>query len=191
MKNKTFASLSALTLGCIFAIGAHAQTITNISMLNFYQQAAQWGSSFNQDADHNWTNNSTIQIETGIATTTGVGISDRLYLQYNLNPKFGIGIMGQFVGIGSSFGAMEGTFEYALMQKYDFKLGAGLGVGYDFNAAKTSGQRVGGIMVEPYLFAAKKMTVNTFASIKYLMPVTGVGKFNSSGVFYIGLGSTF
>lgn len=159
--------------------------------LNFLSQAANWGTSFNTDVDHNWTNNSTLQYDTGIATTTGVGISDRLYAQYDISPKFGVGIMGQFVGVGSPFGAIFGTVQYALIQKFDFKIGLEVDAGYNFNAKDATGAKVGGIEVDPGLFASKKLTANTYATVKYLQPVQSTGKFDPQGVLYIGLGATF
>ena len=185
---KTFLALIAIAS---LAIGAQAQTTNTSAPLNFFQQAASWGTEFNTNADYNWTNNSTIQFDTGIATTTGVGIADRLYVQYNITPKIGVGIMGQFVGVGSPFGAIEGTFQYALIQKFDFKLGLETDAGYDFNAKDEAGTKTGAWTVEPGLFAAKKMTANTYATIKYLIPVETKGKFNPNGVLFVGMGTTF
>jgi len=169
---------------------AQTSSLTN-APLNFLSQAMTWGSSFNTDLDHNWTNNSTLQYDTGIATTTGVGISDRLYAQYNISPKFGVGLMGQFVGVGSTFGVIAGTLQYALIQKFDFKIGLEADAGYNFNATDRTGQKVGGIEVDPGFFAAKKLTANTYATVKYLQPVQSTGKFDPMGVLYIGVGATF
>ena len=184
-------TLIALIAIASLAISAQAQTTNTTAPLNFFQQAASWGTEFNTNADYNWTNNSTIQFDTAIATTTGVGIADRLYVQYNITPKIGVGIMGQFVGVGSPFGAIEGTVQYALIQKFDFKLGLEADAGYDFNAKDKTGTKAGAMTVEPGFFAAKKMTANTYATIKYLVPVETKGKFNPNGVLFVGMGTTF
>ena len=167
----------------VINIQAQSTSISNaIPTISFLDQAATWGTSFNTNADHNWTNNSTIQFDAGVATTTGVGLSDRLYVQYNIG-RFGIGAMGQFEGIGSTFGAIEGTFEYSLIQNYDFKLGAEIGAGYNINDKAFE--------TDPGFYAYKKMTLNTYAVMKYLVPVETKGKFQAAGLIYIGVGTTF
>lgn len=165
---------------------AKAQTNTPES---FLATATTWGSSFNTNADHSWTN-ATLQYDTGIATITGSGIADRLYVQYDIN-KFGLGLMGQFEGVGSPFGAIEGTAQYNLIEKYDFKLGVEVDAGYDFNALNGKGVKTGAIEVDPGLFTAKMMTANTYAEVKYLVPIESQRKFNPNGMLYVGLGATF
>jgi len=173
---------SVLCIGVI-NIQAQSTSISNaIPTISFLDQAATWGTSFNTNADHNWTNNSTIQFDTGMATTTGVGISDRLYVQYNIG-NFGLGVIGQFEGIGSTFGAIGGTFEYNLIQKYDFKLGVEASAIYNINDKAFE--------TDPGFYAYKKMTLNTYAVMKYLVPVESKGKFQAQGLIYIGVGTTF
>src|ERR1017187_7084607 len=103
---KTLLALSLVLL----AIGAQAQTTNTTPAQNFFYQVADWVQTYNTSPDHNWTNAS-IQMDSGIATVTGVGISDRLEIQKNFG-SFGAGVAGEFTGVGSAFNSIEGTFNY-------------------------------------------------------------------------------
>jgi len=181
---KKYIALTAIL--SLLAIGAQAQT-TNVN--NFFTQAISWGSAINYDPPYNWTN-ATIQIDTGIATTTGVGLADRLEIQYNIG-KFGAGAAGEFTGVGSTFNLLELTLAYSLVQKGDFKLDAEVGAGYDFNAKNANGQQDGSIVVEPGLGIYKVMTPKSYAVFKLLVPFEGTGKFDKSPKIFAGLGGSF
>jgi hypothetical protein len=172
----------------LFAVCTQAQTTNTTPTANFFTQAISWGSTINYYTAYNWTN-STIQIDTGIATTTGVGLADRLDIQYNIS-SFGIGAAAEFTGVGSSINLLEGTFAYSLMQRGDFKMDAELGAGFDFNGKNAKGQQDGSIVVEPGLGVYKVMTPKSYAVFKLLVPFESNGKFEKSPKIYAGVGGT-
>ena len=181
--------IAVIAVALLATIGAQAQTTNVNPTANFFTQAISWGSSINYDPAYNWTN-STIQIDTGIATTTGVGLADRLDVQYNIG-SFGIGAAAEFTGVGSSINLLEGTFAYSLMQRGDFKADGELGAGFDFNGRNSKGQQDGSIVVEPGLGIYKVMTPKSYAVFKLLVPFESHGKFEKSPKIYVGLGETF
>ena len=183
------ALLACFLIGSVFNVDA--QTTNAIPTLNFFQQAMVWGASLNMDPTYNWTNDThKIQIDTGVATTTGVGIADRLNIQDNFG-SFGIGIAGEFTGVGSTFNMLEGTIQYSLYQKGDFKMTLELGGGYDFNAKDNKGEIVGAMVGEPGIGIYKVMTPNSYAVFKLLMPVESHGKFETEPKIFAGVGGTF
>ena len=177
------------------AVNLQAQSVTN--SLNFVSQAEVWATSFN--TNNCWTS-ATMQFDSGLATVTGSGISDRINAQYDYG-CFGGGIMGQFEGVGSTFGEVEATTAWAVMEKYDFKFEYDLNGGYDFNndwtqLTVTKGVKLlkhesGAFVVEPGLGISKMLTGNTYATMKYLFPMEAHGKFVPAGVVYVGVGCTF
>lgn len=156
---------------------------------NFFTQAMTWGSHINMDPAYNWTN-ATIQIDTGIATTTGVGIADRVNVQYNKG-SFGFGGAFEFVGVGSTVNLVEGTVAYSFFQRGDFKWDVELGGGYDFNGEDQHGQRVGSAVIEPGTGIYKIMTPNSYAVLKMLIPWESHGKFQNNPKICAGVGGTF
>ena len=70
--------LIVIAMTSVFAaVCSHAQVSTNIP--NFFQQMATWGTTFNTNADHNWTN-TTLQFSpngsvTAVAGTLGYTVS--------------------------------------------------------------------------------------------------------------------
>ena len=173
----------------LFAVAAQAQTTNTSPSVNFFQQAITWGGNINYDPAYNWTN-STVQIDTGIATTTGVGLADRLDIQYNKG-SFGFGAAAEFTGIGSSFNLLEATLAYNLIQRGDFKMDVESGVGYDFNGKDHTGTMVGCIVVEPGFGLYKVMTPKSYAVLKLLLPFETTGKFDKNPKIYAGVGGSF
>ena len=165
---------------------AYGQTTNQIP--NFFNQVATWGTSFNTNADHSW-DASTISLDTGIATVTGIGISDRLNADYSIS-KFSLGAMAQFEGVGSAISELEATAKFALVQKYDFKFGLTFGAGCDFNNIAT-GRRTSAAVFEPGLFASKIMTASTYATTSLTVPIETRGKFNTIPTLYVGMGARF
>ena len=162
---------------------------TNAPQTTFVQDVATWTTSYNLAPDHAWTNQ-LWQLDTGVATVTGSGISDRIALTRNFG-SFQGGIMGQFLGLGSAFDQVQGQFGYCLVQQADFKLVASLGAGYDFAARNGAGSKVGAMVVEPGIYAYKMMTSKTYAGVGYTSPVRSVGKFDANGVITAYTGFTF
>jgi hypothetical protein len=216
MKNmKVFLALTVAMAA--FAASVQAQTPaaplpgqffgTNLPAIetSFLTQLTTWGTALNTNADHNWTNSS-FQIDTGTATVTGSGISDRLQIQKNIG-AFGFGAVAEFVGVGSSIGELQGRGSYSIYQKYDLKIDFLLGGGWDFNTAydsvtmvsqgkgqpptRVTKQEHGAIVVEPGIGLSKMMTYNTYATAQYSFPIESHGKFNAAGVIYAGLGVSF
>lgn len=186
---KTFLTLIG---AAVLALTASAQTnqLGSLPLVNFFNQSANWGTSFDTNADHDW-NASTISLDTGIATVTGGNISDRLNAQYSKG-KFSIGVMGEFQGVGSAFSVFEGVVQFSLIQKYDFKLGVTIGVGYDLNnGVNTSAGKKGAFIIEPGFFAAKIMTANTYAVASITFPWESRGTFNQVPTVYAGVGTRF
>ena len=162
---------------------------TNAPQTTFVQDVATWTTSYNLAPDHAWTNQ-LWQLDTGVATVTGSGISDRIALTRNFG-SFQGGIMGQFLGLGSAFDQVQGQFGYCLVEQADFKLVASLGAGYDFAARNGAGSKVGAMVVEPGIYAFKMMTSKTYAGVGYTFPVRSVGKFDANGVITAYTGFTF
>ena len=158
---------------------------TNSPAGPFINTLANWVTSYNTNLV--WTNG--FAIDTGIATTTGQKIADRLEIIDNIG-SFEVGISGQFTGVGSAFNQVEGIFGYTLMSKYDFKMAVELGAGYNFDALSTKGNK-GAIVIDPEIAIYKAITQNTYMTAKYGFPIQSVGKFNNLGVFYVGTGFTF
>ena len=199
MKKNIMAVIGVAAL--LATVNLQAQSVTN--SLNFLSQAEAWATSFN--TNNCWTN-ATMQFDSGVATVTGVGLSDRINAQYDYG-RFGGGIMGQFEGVGSTFGEVEATTAWAVMEKYDFKFEVDLNGGYDFNndwtqvtvtkATKSSPLKTtltrqsGAYVAEPGLGISKLLTPNTYATMKYLFPIESHGKFQPAGVVYVGVGCTF
>ena len=193
MKNKL--TLATILCAAILANSLMAQTApaqffgTNAPQTTFIQDVATWTTSYNLAPDHAWTNQMW-QLDTGVATVTGSGISDRIALTRNFG-SFQGGIMGQFLGLGSAFNQVQGQFGYCLVQQADFKLVASLGAGYDFAARNGAGSKVGAMVVEPGIYAFKMMTSKTYAGVGYTFPVRSVGKFDPNGVITACTGFTF
>lgn len=192
MKNKLkiaiVALVGAVLSGCV-VLDVHGQTNSPNPELNFFQTAMSWASSLNTNADHSWTGTS-LAFDTGVATTTGVGIADRL----NVSKPFGsfaVGVSGEFVGVGSTFNLLEGTASYDLVNKYDFRMAVQVGAGYNWNATDSKGKTVGAMVVEPGLAIYKKMTLNTYSTVGISFPVLTKGKFEQQPKVYIGVGFTF
>lgn len=188
----------ALAAAAFLAAPAKAQpaTSTTTPPVNFFtneipeapflNQLATWATSFN--TNYTWSNG--FQIDTGVATITGGTISDRINLLDDIG-SFEAGARGSFLGAGSSFNELEAVGGYALVKTYDFKFCLEVAGGYDFNKANSHGKKTGAIVGEPGLAAYKLITKVTYATISYGFPVESVGKFNSTGVFYVGGGFTF
>lgn len=195
-KKFSFASgLGLLALAASLAIGlpAQSQTATNVVNLPtnnpatpFINQLGAWVTSYNTNLV--WTNE--FAIDTGVATTTGQKVADKLEFIDNIG-SFEAGASGQFTGTGSAFNEAEAVVGYDLVKKYDFRLAVELGGGYDWNATDGSGKKVGAFVIDPALAAYKKITQITFATIKYDFPVESVGKFDNVGTIYVGAGFTF
>jgi len=152
----------------------------------FINTLANWVSSYNTSLS--WSNG--MAIDTGVATTAGSQIADRLELIDNIG-SFEVGAAGDFTGVGSAFDSAEAIVGYALVQKYDFKLALELGAGYDFNRTDQHGKKVGAIAIDPEAAIYKLITVNTYATVKCGFPVETVGKFNAVPTIYVGAGFTF
>lgn len=182
-------SAGIAVIAVVFAVSAHGQTnqLGSLPLVNFFNQAANWGTSFDTNADHNW-DASTLSLDTGIATVTGGNISDRLNFQYSKG-SFSFGVMGEFQGVGSAFSEFEGIVQYSLIQKYDFKVGVTLGVGYDLN--NNIAAHKGAFIIEPGLFASKVMTANTYATMSLTFPWESRGTFNQVPTVYVGVGTRF
>ena len=193
--------IASIALAAGLVVSVHAQSTTppaNFFPTNapvespqttFIQDLGAWATSFDTTPAKNWTNQ-LWQLDTGVATVTGSGISDRVALTRNFG-SFQAGIMGQFLGLGSAFDQVQGQFGYSLFQEADFKLVASLGAGYDFAARNGAGTKVGAIVIEPGLYAYKMMTTKTYAGAGYAFPVRTVGKFDANGVITTFAGFTF
>ena len=179
---KTFAILCAI--GALLALTVHADTTNNAT--SFISNLGIWTTSYNTNLY--WTNE--FAIDTGVATTTGQKVADRLEIIDNIG-SFEIGASGDFTGVGSAFGSGEAIIGYDLVKKYDFKLAVELGVGYDNDAVNSRGIKDGALLIDPEVAIYKKITQITYATVKYGFPVESVGKFNSVGVIYVGAGFTF
>lgn len=174
-----------------------------VAATSFLNDVANWTTSFNTN---NLWSAQAFQVDSGVATITGGNIADRLNLARNFG-AFEVGIMGQFQGIGSAFGEVEGMVGYDLVEEYDFKLVVEVSGGYDFDktstdtvftpatkkakAITTITARTGAMVAEPTLAAYKMLTAKTYAAVKYGFPIESAGKFNNLGVFYVGAGFTF
>ena len=192
--------IAVIALAIVTLMSSNAQTIisstnppanlvpTNsaLAVTPFINTLGNWVTSFNESLY--WTNE--IAIDTGVATTTGQKVSDRLELVYNTS-SFEFGASANFTGVGSAFDQAEALVGYDLVNKYDFRFAIELGAGYDWNKTDSHGAKVGAIVIDPEVAAYKKITQNTYATIKYGFPIETVGKFNNIGVFYVGAGFTF
>jgi hypothetical protein len=185
---KKILSIIALVSGLMS--GAHGQAIqmpsfpTNFVAAPFLQTAATWATSYN--TNYVWTNG--ISIDTGIATTTGQSISDRLNFNYDLG-QFDLGIQGTFTGVGSAFDSAGVHGTWWLLKKYDLKLGPTLDLSYQIATSSATGKAV--LSIAPGVKATKVITGNTYATAEYSFPVVTAGKAVGNGTFYIGTGFTF
>jgi hypothetical protein len=192
MKKILITCLLTLTAGIVALAPApcRAQAIqipafpTNFVAAPFIQTAAQWATSYN--TNYVWTNG--ISIDTGVATTTGQSISDRLNVNYDIG-QFDLGAQGTFTGVGSAFDSagIHGTW-YAL-KKHDLKLGVTLDANYLIAQSAASGKTV--FSIAPGVKASKVITGNTYATAGYYFPVNTSGHATGSGTIYIGTGFTF
>ncbi len=151
----------------------------------FYTQVYEWASSYNTNLY--WTNEWTLS--TGVATTTGQKVGDRLKAGKNFG-DFHAGAEADFIGAGSPIQKMEVDAGWAWVNKYDFQFGPELGGGYDFHKADAKGKQ-GAIVVDPKLFARKKLGQNWYLEATYGQPFCSVGKFDAMGEIYTGAGTTF
>lgn len=176
----------------LLTVSAIAQTTpaqfynTNYPAAPFINTLGNWVTSYNTNLV--WTNE--FALDTGVATTTGSQIADRLELLDNIG-NFEVGASAQFTGVGSAFNEAEAVAGYDLVNKYDFRLALELGGGYDWNKLDSRGKKVGAAVVDPEIAAYKKITAVTYATVKYGLPVESVGKFQNTGVIYVGAGFTF
>ncbi len=190
IKNKILPVLSTVLLAA--TAGAQAQssnityTATNATnpaatnnLPDFLDQVAVWSTSFN--TNYNWTN-ITVQIEDGYKQVAGSGATDYLRAQYNMG-RWGFNVSGEFLGVGSPFTGVSGGADYALVQKYDFKLEAGLDAGYDRTHQAFA--------IEPGVRAVKLLTANTYAVLGLSVPWFAKGRFDGNPRFVIGAGLTF
>jgi hypothetical protein len=168
---------------------AMAQTTNTSPTLNFFQTAMNWASAYNTDTNYAIAN-AALMYDTGIKTVTGAGIADRLNVVKPFG-AFGVGVSGEFVGVGSTFNLLEGVTSYALLEKYDFKWVVQIGGGYDWNAKNAIGKTVGAMVVEPGMSLYKMMTHNTYSTVGISWQVESKGKFQQQPGIYVGLGATF
>lgn len=150
----------------------------------FLQQLGAWTTSY--DTTKNWTN--CISLDTGIATTTGSSIADRVQIKEN-NGNVAYGLSGEFTGVGSAFNQAEVVGDWYLVNKYDFKFGVTVGAGYYF--AESVATKKNCFVFEPGLTMSKLITANTYATMSYTFPVKTAGKFNNISTIYVGAGFTF
>ncbi|MDE2101201.1 MAG: hypothetical protein KGL39_28405 [Patescibacteria group bacterium] len=194
---KLFLALAVAAAAAIGSGVALAQNAVNAPPQNFFTNApaqvqpfintlANWATSYN--TNNTWQNG--LRLDTGVATTTGQQIADQIQLIDDFG-NFEIGISGKFTGVGSAFNSAEAIFGYGLLNKYDLKIFAQVGLGYDFNTVDSKGKKNGALLIDPGIEAVKKITANTYAVAGYFMPVETVGKFNTIGTLYIGAGFTF
>ena len=172
------------------AVGVQAQALQPqvpdlLTNVPFISKVATWATSYNTNLV--WTNG--VTLDTGIATTTGQNISDRLALNYDFAKYFGAGIHGTFIGVGSAFNTAGLNGEFYFLKKYDLKLGAELDLDYDIADSANSGKTV--FEIAPGLVASKAMTAQTYLTASWLFPVKTSGKNSGSGTIYIGSGFTF
>ena len=158
-------------IATVFAFSARGQTNAPVE-LNFFYQAADWGTSFN--TNFNWT--ATLQFEDGYNQTTGQGASDYLRAQYNFS-RWNVTAEGDFFGVGSALNAGE----------YDFKL--------ELNGL-VGGQKIPGtttlrLKVEPELKITKFMTRITYATASLSIPWEKGVTFDGTPAFRAGMGFTF
>ena len=192
---KVFSLKCSVVLAGLLALcipSASAQTnleqvpnqITN-QFTPFYQEVWTWGTTINTNLS--WTNE--VSLSTGVATTTGQSVSDRVKLDYNWS-SYHAGLEGDFIGAGSPIDKVEADAGWAFVNNHDFQFGPELGGGYDFKKTDSAG-RQGAIVVDPKLFARKKLTQSWFVEVTYGQPVWTVGKFQPLGQIYTGAGGTF
>lgn len=164
----------------------HAQSVTNApaGAQPFIAQLGQWATSY--DTTKSWTN--CISLDTGIATTTGSSIADRIQIKKNTG-NFAYGLRGDFTGVGSAFNQSEVVGDWYLANKYDFKFGVTVGAGYNFNISTATQKNC--FVFEPGFTMSKLITANTYATMSYTLPVQTVGKFNNISTIYVGAGFTF
>jgi len=168
-------------IATVFAFSARGQTNAPVE-LNFFNQAADWGTSFN--TNFNWT--ATLQFEDGYNQTTGQGASDYLRAQYNFS-RWNVTAEGDFFGVGSALNAGEGGIGFAIIQKYDFKM--------ELNAL-VGGQKIPGtttlrLKVEPELKITKFMTRITYATASLSIPWEKGVTFDGTPAVRGGMGFTF
>jgi len=179
-----------ILLATAAAVGARAQAIqipafpTNFVAAPFIQTAAQWATSYN--TNYVWTNG--ISIDTGVATTTGQSISDRLNVNYDLG-QFDLGAQGTFTGVGSAFDSAGIHGTWWVLKKYDLKLGPTLDLNYQIAQSVATGKTV--FSIAPGVKATKVISGNTYATAEYSFPVLTSGHATGSGTIYIGTGFTF
>lgn len=193
-KNKTILLIAAAAALAFGSFPVQAQTspapvtasITNApgSAAPFIQQLGVWATSY--DVTKSWTN--CISLDTGVATTTGSSIADRIQLKDNIG-SFAVGVNGNFTGVGSAFNQAEIVGDWYWVTKYDFKFGVTLGAGYNFGISTETQKNC--FVVEPGLTMSKLITQNTYATMSYTFPVQTVGKFNNISTIYVGAGFTF
>jgi hypothetical protein len=173
-----------------FTSAVRAQSIqmpafpTNLVAAPFLQTAAAWATSYN--TNYIWTNG--VSIDTGIATTTGQNIADRLNINYDFN-HFDVGIHGTFVGVGSAFDSAGIHGTWWLVKKYDLKLGPTLDLDYQIAESSRSGKTA--FSIAPGIKGTKVITGNTYATAEYSYPIRTSGKATGTGTIYIGTGFTF
>lgn len=179
-----------LLVGVLSAATAQAQAIqmpafpTNIVAEPFISTAAEWATSYN--TNYVWTNG--ISIDTGIATTTGQNIADRLNINYDKG-NFDFGVQATFTGVGSAFNSAGVHGTWWLVKKYDLKLGPTLDLSYLIAESAKTGTM--DFSIAPGLKMVKVIRGNTFAVASYNYPINTTGKAVGSGTIYVGTGFTF
>ena len=172
--------LLAVFAGLALALtGAQAQSTNQVP--NFLQTALTWGTSFNTNADHSWTN-TVLEVGVGYEQVTGAGATSVADIQYDLG-RWNVGADIQYFGVGSAINVVEAQGGFSLIQKYDLKVDADLRVGYDFNSQDA--------IIEPGLFLKKKMTYNTYAEVGASLPFELKSTFSRNPTFYVETGFTF
>lgn len=178
---KKIISIVAVVFLAFAALPAKAQTN---SQTTFIKQLGVWITSYN--TNNPWTD--CLSYDTGIATTTGKSIADRMQIMDNIG-NFAVGINGEFVGVGSAFNKASLVGKWYLLNKYDFKMGLTVSAGYDFGVSSVTKKNC--MVLNPGLTMSKKITANTFATMDYTYPIETVGKPNTISTIYVGAGFTF
>ena len=182
-QNQPMKKLKLFLLGlgglCALAVSSPAQTNAPTSVPSFLATSQSWLTSFNTNYTFTGV---TFEFSTGYKQQVGVNAASFATVQYDIN-RFNLGADFQFSGVGSAVNQAEAQIGYAIIDHFDTRLEADLGVGY--NAISASA------VIEPELILKKKLTENTFAETGLSLPQFTKGSLNTSPSFWVGAGFTY